>query len=193
VRLAYRLAAASEEPLHLVPCVNFGANKIFDNVPAPIAWQKASVKHLRANVFFGPYGEFGLLGVPRSSVHMRLAVAEAIEVPRCRNPSEKDVALLHGHYMKALKDVFERFKAEAPGYQDADLRFDAHLDLVGAEAWAAHRAQMQEEHDPAGLNALFRAKPDSLEAIWTSIFWVVIFSAIFLRALFSEHHIWQSL
>ena len=76
-----QLAAASDRPLHIVPMFNFGENELLDNVQAPMSWQRASVKKLRANVFFLPYGEYGLPGTPRK-VRLTTAVAKPILVPR---------------------------------------------------------------------------------------------------------------
>ncbi|EDQ89521.1 uncharacterized protein MONBRDRAFT_32328 [Monosiga brevicollis MX1] len=183
VRLAYQLAAASEEPLHLVPMFNFGENKILDNVPAPISWQQASVRWLRANVFFGPWGRFGLPGVPRNA-EMHLAVGEALRVPRVAQPTKEDVDMLHGRYMQLLKEAFDEFKGKTSAYRQAVMDFDQPVNLVARESWRGYSTGLQERHETQHLRVLMGKRADQLEMIWTSIFWVLVFSVIYWRAFF---------
>jgi hypothetical protein len=167
---------------------NFGENKILDNVPVPVTWQAASVKHLRANVFFGPWGWMGIPGIPRPST-MRLAVAQAIQVPRIAQPTAADVAALHGRYMCSLKEVYQEYRTKAPGYANVELVFDTPVEPVTAEQWQSHRSTMVETGVVGGWQQLFPpTRGDRLEMIWTSIFWLVVFGWIAERAFFESNY-----
>eukprot|EP00045_Choanoeca_perplexa_P014572 m.172597 g.172597 ORF g.172597 m.172597 type:complete len:792 (+) comp16722_c0_seq1:196-2571(+) len=188
IKLVFQLAAASEEPFHLVPMFNFGENKILDNIPVPVAWQEASVKKLRANVFFGPWGWLGLPGIPRPST-MRLAVAQAIQVPRIAQPTAEDVAVLHGRYMSSLQEVYQAYKGQAPGYHDVELVFDSPVETVTESQWEEYRASLVETGVMGGWQQLFPpTRGDRLEMMWTSIFWLLVFGWIAERAFFESNH-----
>jgi len=188
VRLAFQLAAASDEPLHLVPMFNFGESKILDNIPVPVAWQEASVKKLRANIFFGPWGWMGIPGIPRPST-MRLAVARAIEVPRIAQPTKAEVAALHGRYMCSLQEVYRTYQSSAPGYADVELVFDEPVQHVTAQEWQERREAMVETGVMGGWQQLFPpTRGDRLEMMWTSIFWLFVFGWIAERAFLESNH-----
>eukprot|EP00043_Microstomoeca_roanoka_P009352 m.88971 g.88971 ORF g.88971 m.88971 type:complete len:762 (+) comp14560_c0_seq1:395-2680(+) len=184
VRLAYQLAAASTQPLHLVPMFNFGENMILDNVQAPIAWQRASVKHLRANVFFLPYGTLGVPGLMRRE-RMTTAVAAPIEVPRISQPSEEQVDFLHRRYFTALKEIFDNVREEA-GHADKTIGFDAPVDFLSEEEWESKKATFAAERPVKEdrIDKLFAVPGDGLERAATGVFWAVVFGSIFLHASF---------
>ncbi|EGD72441.1 hypothetical protein PTSG_00461 [Salpingoeca rosetta] len=182
VRLALKLAAASSKPIHLVPMFNFGENMILDNVQAPMAWQRFSVKKLRANVFFLPYGVCGLPGVPRRE-RLTTAVAQPIEVPRIATPTEEHVDLLHRRYFTALREVFDETRACA-GHGDKTLGFDVPVTPLSQAQWESERARLtlqplcEDDH----IDKLFGLPGDGLERLFTGVFWAVVFSCIFLHA-----------
>lgn len=178
------MAAASEKPLHLVPMFNCGETEILDNLQVPKRWQKASVKALRANVFFFPYGRFGLLGVPRPR-DLTTLVAKPILVPRIEKPTKEQVNLLHERYMTAIREAFERFSDEAD-YSRKTLVFEPEVNRVTEEEWEVAKASFEEvpltTRDT--LEELYSTKGgDRLEMTATAIWWMGIFTYIFVRCL----------
>ena len=150
----------------------------------PKSWQKASVKALRANIFFFPYGRFGLPGVPRPR-GMTTLVGKPILVPRLKKPTKEEVDLLHRRYMTGIREAFDRFQQEAD-YGDKTLAFEPEVPPLSEADWVTKKASF-DEAPPAQQDALDDLYPskggDRLEMTATAIWWMGIFTYIFMRCL----------
>lgn len=163
---------------------NLGETKVLDNVQVPKRWQRLSVKLLRANIFFLPYGRWFLPGLPRPEA-MNLIVGQPIEVPRIEKPTAEQVDLLHGRYFSSLLEAFERHKLAASG-EKRTISIEPPLKPVSEKQWETACASFETapRKDGRGLAQMFPAKSgDSLELAFTCTFWMTVFAFIFARCM----------
>ncbi|CAL8384652.1 unnamed protein product [Arctogadus glacialis] len=102
---------------HLVPVFSFGENELFDQVPNPSGSSLRSLQERLQCIMgvslplFHARGvfqySFGLMPY-RKSIHT--IVGEPISVVQAPSPSSEDIDVLHGKYMEALSELFEKNK-----------------------------------------------------------------------------------
>ena len=114
VRLALQTGAS------LVPVYSFGETQTFDNVRAPVSWQRWCMKKLRANLICYPYGTLPMLPRPQ---RITLVVGTPIEVPRVEQPTESQIAYFHALYFEELRSIFQKHK-DAAGRAKDTLKFN---------------------------------------------------------------------
>mmetsp|Transcript_27429 Transcript_27429/g.72036 ORF Transcript_27429/g.72036 Transcript_27429/m.72036 type:complete len:831 (+) Transcript_27429:69-2561(+) len=140
VRLAMQSAARSAAEggggkVFLVPIYSFGENEMLDNVQIPRKLQQWSIKTLRANVLFLPYGSYCAPGFPRR-VPATVVTGTPVEVPPVATPSRDQVDALHRLYMHELVAAFEQLKERA-GCAGQIITFDPPLEPLSRAQYSA--------------------------------------------------------
>lgn len=111
---------ALEQGVDLVPTYTFGAVDAFDQVQWPpfrrtMSWIVSKAQFV-IPVYWGYYGS----PVPYR-VDQTLVVGEPIHVDRVEKPTAEQVAELHRRFVDAVRDLFDKHKAEC-GFPDRTLR-----------------------------------------------------------------------
>lgn len=109
VREAMIKAASTDRPTYLCPIFGFGENQVYDNLTVPRWLQELSISILRVNVFFFPYGRWGIPGMPRP-VKLTVVIGEPILVPEVRCPTTEEVDVLYRLYLTRLRSLYERHR-----------------------------------------------------------------------------------
>jgi len=111
VRLAYKTGSV------IVPLYAFGGNDLYDHLATSDGWLGRISRKYRTGitVFWGQW----YLPIPYK-VPMAFGFGEPVEFEQKADPSKEDLDRGFERYMKSLKDMFDRLKAEA-GYSDREL------------------------------------------------------------------------
>eukprot|EP00037_Helgoeca_nana_P024953 m.268192 g.268192 ORF g.268192 m.268192 type:complete len:814 (-) comp26800_c0_seq2:188-2629(-) len=184
VRLAMQSAAQSADEgtgkVVLIPIYSYAETEMLDNVQMPVAVQQWSIKTLRANVLFLPYGTYYAPGFPRR-VPATVAVGRPITVPPVATPSRDQVDALHRLYMHELVVAFDTFKSNA-GRDAHRLVFHPPLETLSSDAFASLWPTLRS----CGGSFLRRdKKPEGnhLEIGVVSIFFITNYIALVLVAI----------
>eukprot|EP00051_Salpingoeca_urceolata_P013186 m.164831 g.164831 ORF g.164831 m.164831 type:complete len:806 (+) comp17722_c0_seq8:203-2620(+) len=183
VRLALQYAAANKRSINLVPTFCFGESLILDNAPTPYSWQLLSVKRLRANIFFFPYGACGFPGVPRP-LPLTLVVGKAIKVPVVDRITEDIVDLLQRRYYTALQQLFDKHRSVIEGHGGYELDvFPPVNPLIEADFLPLLREKEREASKlPTEPVAPKRTSPTIAgvdpDIVFVSAFWITVFGVI---------------
>jgi len=140
--------------------------------------QALTVRLLRANVLFFPWGSFYLPGFPRA-VPVTVLAARPIPVPAVAEPSDEQVAILHRRYMGQMLEAFDRHK-ERCGHGDNALAFVPPLEPLAERDFAREWETACLLGTP-GKRRPPRSDGNHGEALMLGL----IFAHIFARGLFS--------
>lgn len=116
VRLALKYGAS------LVPCLSFGENELFSQVPNPpgSAARKLQDAMIRTLGFTLPavYGR-GIfqysLGLLPHRHPLHVVWGQPMRVPQVHNPTDEDIARVHAQYVRRLRDMYEAYAPQFAG------------------------------------------------------------------------------
>ena len=106
----------------LQPIYTFGECDLYTSLQHPL-YRKLCMLTLRHGgfvvpVFWGPRWWAPLL--PRSDVAVHTVVGAPVQLPRVPEPTNEEVALWHGRYVAAVRELFDTHKARF-GYSEREL------------------------------------------------------------------------
>ncbi|XP_074658029.1 2-acylglycerol O-acyltransferase 1-like [Tubulanus polymorphus] len=108
----------------LVPVLNFGDNDLLHQYPNPPGsqWRKVQdLIHRMVHRFASPVTFYGKNYGLATLAPCHTVVGSPIEVPKIDNPKPEEIDSVHAKYVKAVEDLFDKYKEKYSNYPDMKL------------------------------------------------------------------------